>query len=161
MAKIGRNDLCPCGSGKKHKKCCLLAEDSHPWTVEPSALVACNARSSQLDDDRMDELNERADNILKTLLDGRVAEAEALSHDFLRDFPGEAEGLDLLSMICERRGQRERALELLRQASNIAHARPDYDAETRALMRQRIKELEVPPWRSRRPTPEPGSRRSC
>jgi len=21
--KIGRNDLCPCGSGKKFKKCCL------------------------------------------------------------------------------------------------------------------------------------------
>lgn len=21
--KIGRNDLCPCGSGKKYKKCCL------------------------------------------------------------------------------------------------------------------------------------------
>jgi hypothetical protein len=21
--KIGRNDPCPCGSGKKHKKCCL------------------------------------------------------------------------------------------------------------------------------------------
>jgi hypothetical protein len=24
MASIGRNDPCPCGSGKKHKKCCLL-----------------------------------------------------------------------------------------------------------------------------------------
>jgi hypothetical protein len=23
MNKIGRNDLCPCGSGKKYKKCCL------------------------------------------------------------------------------------------------------------------------------------------
>jgi len=22
MAKIGRNDPCPCGSGKKYKKCC-------------------------------------------------------------------------------------------------------------------------------------------
>ena len=22
-AKIGRNDLCPCGSGKKYKKCCV------------------------------------------------------------------------------------------------------------------------------------------
>lgn len=22
-AKVGRNDPCPCGSGKKHKKCCL------------------------------------------------------------------------------------------------------------------------------------------
>jgi hypothetical protein len=24
--KVGRNDLCPCGSGKKYKKCCLLSE---------------------------------------------------------------------------------------------------------------------------------------
>jgi preprotein translocase subunit SecA len=24
-AKIGRNEPCPCGSGKKHKKCCLNA----------------------------------------------------------------------------------------------------------------------------------------
>ena len=23
---IGRNDLCPCNSGKKYKKCCLLKE---------------------------------------------------------------------------------------------------------------------------------------
>jgi uncharacterized protein YchJ len=23
-AKVKRNDPCPCGSGKKHKKCCLL-----------------------------------------------------------------------------------------------------------------------------------------
>lgn len=23
--KVGRNDPCPCGSGKKHKKCCLDA----------------------------------------------------------------------------------------------------------------------------------------
>ena len=22
--KVGRNDPCPCGSGKKYKKCCLL-----------------------------------------------------------------------------------------------------------------------------------------
>jgi len=25
--KIGRNELCPCGSGKKYKKCCLYARD--------------------------------------------------------------------------------------------------------------------------------------
>ena len=35
--KIGRNDLCPCGSGKKYKKCCM--SDSSPslpatWTDE-------------------------------------------------------------------------------------------------------------------------------
>jgi len=27
VRKIGRNDPCPCGSGKKYKKCCLLKED--------------------------------------------------------------------------------------------------------------------------------------
>ena len=25
--KVGRNDPCPCGSGKKYKKCCLLSGD--------------------------------------------------------------------------------------------------------------------------------------
>jgi hypothetical protein len=24
MSKIGRNEFCPCGSGKKFKKCCLV-----------------------------------------------------------------------------------------------------------------------------------------
>ncbi|GGF96733.1 hypothetical protein GCM10010912_46900 [Paenibacillus albidus] len=28
MSKVGRNDLCPCGSGKKYKKCCLGKETS-------------------------------------------------------------------------------------------------------------------------------------
>lgn len=113
--------------------------------VEPPHHVcdSCGRHVDELDDDPIDEINERADHILDELLDGRVDAAEALCQDFIRDFPGEAEGLDLLSMVAEERGQRERALELLRQASKIAHTRPDYDAETRALMRERIKELEV------------------
>jgi uncharacterized protein len=28
--KVGRNDPCPCGSGKKFKKCCGLSDDSNP-----------------------------------------------------------------------------------------------------------------------------------
>ncbi|MGP4080758.1 YecA family protein [Pseudalkalibacillus sp. R45] len=28
MKTVGRNDLCPCGSGKKYKKCCLEKEDN-------------------------------------------------------------------------------------------------------------------------------------
>jgi hypothetical protein len=27
--KAGRNDPCPCGSGKKYKKCCGAAEQNH------------------------------------------------------------------------------------------------------------------------------------
>jgi SEC-C motif len=28
MAKPGRNDRCPCGSGKKYKACCLTKDDA-------------------------------------------------------------------------------------------------------------------------------------
>ena len=27
MNKIGRNDPCPCGSGLKYKKCCMLRQE--------------------------------------------------------------------------------------------------------------------------------------
>lgn len=35
--KVGRNDPCPCGSGKKYKKCCLLKEGPAPLAGQPSA----------------------------------------------------------------------------------------------------------------------------
>jgi hypothetical protein len=28
MAKIGRNEPCPCGSGKKYKQCCLAKDEA-------------------------------------------------------------------------------------------------------------------------------------
>jgi uncharacterized protein YecA (UPF0149 family) len=34
-AKIGRNDACLCGSGKKFKRCCMVL----PQPVEPSLIV--------------------------------------------------------------------------------------------------------------------------
>lgn len=37
MSKIGRNDICPCGSGRKYKKCCLLngKNDENPYAAMP------------------------------------------------------------------------------------------------------------------------------
>jgi hypothetical protein len=151
MAKIGRNDACPCGSGKKSKKCCLVAEGAPPPSVAEAiapaqtgpVCLSCGKHEDDASDDEIDEINDRADHILDELLGGRLDVAEVLCHDFLEDFPRDAEGHDLLSMICEKRGNTDRALELLRRASAIAHARSDYDAETRRHMRERIKELEV------------------
>ena len=42
MVKIGRNDPCPCGSGKKYKSCCLQKKqhsDSMPWPTFPEDFV--------------------------------------------------------------------------------------------------------------------------
>jgi hypothetical protein len=143
MAKIGRNDPCPCGSGKKNKRCCLPTSAGSAIETAPPPEPRSARPFHESCDCCVERLNERADEVLDVLLAGRVDEAEALGHAFIRDFPGQAEGLDLLSMIFEERGHRERALDLLRQASDIAHANDDYDDETRSLMRQRINELEL------------------
>jgi SEC-C motif len=58
MSAIGRNDPCPCGSGKKYKRCCLGkdASASGAWTAgeRDSALAGLMrfARRAELDGDR-------------------------------------------------------------------------------------------------------------
>ena len=109
MAKIGRNDPCPCGSGEKLKRCCLAEPSAAKPALEPPSSAVephhevCDSCGCALDD----EFN------------------------------------DLHSMIFETRGQHAQALSLLRKASRIAHDRQDYDPETKLIMRQRIKELEL------------------
>jgi len=33
MSAIGRNDPCPCGSGKKYKRCCALKTNQTSWSM--------------------------------------------------------------------------------------------------------------------------------
>jgi len=37
--KVGRNDPCPCGSGKKYKRCCLGKEEAKPQISAPKTMV--------------------------------------------------------------------------------------------------------------------------
>ena len=43
MAKPGRNDPCPCGSGNKYKKCCLAKEEA----AEREQLAKAEARRAE------------------------------------------------------------------------------------------------------------------
>jgi hypothetical protein len=69
MAKIGRNDPCPCGSGKKHKRCCLAARAANP---APAGTATTVGMSHPVEDDLcdccLDDLNERDDCALDLLL---------------------------------------------------------------------------------------------
>jgi hypothetical protein len=143
MAKIGRNESCPCGSGKKYKRCCLAAQapsSGPPHTeVHPVDLAEGD---DDLCDCCLDALNDRADRALDLILDGHLDEAETMARHLMSDFPREVDGVDLLSMVCEARGERERAAELLRRAIDIVRVNPHHDLETRVLMRQRLTQLE-------------------
>jgi tetratricopeptide (TPR) repeat protein len=141
MAKIGRNEPCPCGSGKKYKRCC----QANPVQTPPPTALRSDVEheaTSELCPCCVERLEEQADRVTDELVAGRLDHAEALCQKLIADFPTEAEGLDLLSMILQERGERERALELLRRASAIAHARSEYDSDVRSDMRVRIRQLE-------------------
>ena len=73
---------------------------------------------------------------------GHVDEAEPICLELMRDFPHEVEGVDLLSMVYEARGQPARAAELERQAIELARVNPHVEPETRLMMHQRLKMLE-------------------
>ena len=144
MANIGRNDPCACGSGKKYKRCCYLAAEAPLLGHAVANAPAVMDDPGHLCDCCVEEkINRLADRALDLLLADRHDEAEAVCHQLMSEFPGEVEGIDLLAMVCDARGERGRALELLRQAIDIADSDPDFDAETRSLMYERQLDLET------------------
>jgi hypothetical protein len=59
MTKPGRNDPCPCGSGKKYKQCCLKAEQTEAVSdrseAVPKAIRWLTARHPQAVRKALDE----------------------------------------------------------------------------------------------------------
>ena len=50
--KVGRNDPCPCGSGKKYKKCCMMKDREQssvalPDTIDDTSLASPEERSER------------------------------------------------------------------------------------------------------------------
>ncbi|MCE5336631.1 MAG: SEC-C domain-containing protein [Desulfobacteraceae bacterium] len=47
LSRTGRNDPCPCGSGKKYKKCCLPRHEEARSSMPPDQLQAMEARARE------------------------------------------------------------------------------------------------------------------
>jgi tetratricopeptide (TPR) repeat protein len=67
MARIGRNQPCPCGSGKKYKQCCGRAPDKLP---DPQSMRATMGRQMQA---------------ISKLLEGQEFESAEEANDFLQN----------------------------------------------------------------------------
>lgn len=92
-----RNDPCPCGSGKKYKKCCLVKVATSPaadgQTI--SQLVQTALRHQQAD---------------------RLPQAEALYRQVLQQQPNHPDALHLLGMLLHQAGNSEMAVALINRA---------------------------------------------
>ena len=120
MAKIGRNAPCPCGSGKKYKKCCLPFHETSRSQQNGGTL-------DSIDD--MDDLDRLSNTVLDLIEEGRLDEAEKISHDLLSQYPDQIDGSDRLAMVWEARGDKKKAAEYYRKAAAFAKSNPGFDQE--------------------------------
>lgn len=145
MPKTGRNDPCPCGSGKKYKHCCLgkdRAAELAPAVRQRVALQAQKANHLALRQDYQEELLESqaelqeaqaldaASNAVVDLVHaGRLDEAEQAARALLLRYPEVHDGYDRLGMVHEARGQLREAADCYRLVIELTRAHPeDYDA---------------------------------
>ena len=156
MAKTGRNDPCPCGSGQKYKRCCLPRDEAAAVErVAADRVAAAHAAALARqaggpvtyaaigpEDDGLDD----ASNGVSDLLDaGRLDEAEQAAHDLLARYPDVHDGLERLAMVYAARGDRARASEYYRKAADFVHAHADqYGPKMEMYLRKRATEFEAP-----------------
>jgi hypothetical protein len=123
LVDVGRNEPCPCGSGRKYKKCCLAVRDA-ATAVDP-AMAAAVDRAIEQDD--WDPLHDRIDAAMAVFERGAPLEHVRFPQDQIRSRnPDRAE----LASLCTAGWLRRCELE-------IAHVlgRFELDAEQRDGLR--------------------------
>ena len=133
MAKIGRNDLCSCGSGKKYKRCCM-ARDEMAAREKLAATATTATAAAQHDPHLCDDCNEQLDaaaNAVLALIDARKFDAaEQAAHDVLARFPAVHDGYECLGRLYQAKGDQRQAAECYRKVIAFARFEPHlYDPE--------------------------------
>jgi tetratricopeptide (TPR) repeat protein len=149
MAKIGRNDLCPCNSGKKYKKCCMAGDEAAARAAQPAQPATVPARRPSLasyvqEHGELDELTQASNAVVDMVQAGNLDAAEQAAHDLLARFPNVHDGYDRLGMVCEARGDYRQAANYYRKAINVIRNHPDnYDREFEAVFQRLVDRLET------------------
>lgn len=128
--KVGRNDPCPCGSGKKYKKCCLLLEREAPPKVQlgyghyasPGYLSACDGLDPILALENLNALAEEAaerGDVDQALAIYSKMEPLATQVDMLANL------LQDWQLFCQNNQRFEEALALARRLAELYEAKGD------------------------------------
>jgi tetratricopeptide (TPR) repeat protein len=157
MAKIGRNEPCPCGSGKKYKQCCLSKDEAALIAAAPKVETKAMRRQErdaeraafQADaadyDDAM-EMTELSNSVGDLIKAGKIDEAERVTRDLLERFPQVHDGFDRLAMVYEARGENQKAAEYYRKAYAFVRDHSDlYDPGFEDVFLEDADRLDPPP----------------
>jgi tetratricopeptide (TPR) repeat protein len=139
MANIARNAPCPCGSGKKYKKCCEGKASKPPQSPQPSS--PSPPLFNRVEDD-LDELSNQAVDLIH---ERRFDEALALCERLRKDYPDTIDWLDRSAMLHEKRGDLASACDFYQRAlafTQLPEQHDCFDDQGRAYFRRKISELQ-------------------
>jgi Tfp pilus assembly protein PilF len=126
-----RNDPCPCGSGKKYKKCCL-EKDQASERAERTRVAAKRAAAEQAQSQATREafeasqaLDAASNAVLDLVRAGQLDEAERAARELLERYPEVPDGYERLAMVYEARGDHPRAADYYRKVIEFIRAHPD------------------------------------
>lgn len=149
MSKIGRNEACPCGSGKKYKNCCLEKDEASARAEREArnAALAADIEGSQAaltgELDRYQQSSRAAVDVWALIEDRKFTEAESAALEYIERFPETPGGYDLMSLLCEARGEPLAAAQWCRKVIDFMRVRPAvFTAKDEVMFRQRIERLD-------------------
>jgi tetratricopeptide (TPR) repeat protein len=135
MIKVGRNQPCPCGSGKKYKQCCLsndevaaLAARELQQRDAPSSSAHALPSGWRAIVDENEWIDRMSNQVIDLIHTGELDEAERLCHRLIDEFPDLPDGHMRLGQLFRARGEPSRAAQHLRLAAAVARA-GDADSE--------------------------------
>jgi uncharacterized protein YecA (UPF0149 family) len=124
MNKIGRNDPCPCGSGKKYKKCCLHV----PQPPEEGTFIYTD----------LDDLSNQVPVLIKQK---KFAEAEEICQKLMEQYPDQIDGLHRYAELLEAQEEKQKAAEYYRKTADFAGQAEGFDRESVDFFRKKAAEL--------------------
>ncbi len=151
--KVGRNDKCPCGSGKKYKQCCLRKDEDAARAQAPRQAAAEEVivGGHWVDGGDIDELEEVSNGIVDLVERRRFDEAEAACRRLQRDWPDLIDGIERMGLIREAQGRNAEAAQFYAKAAEFAATHEGFDREAITWFREKAKKLATMPSSSSPP----------
>lgn len=124
--KVSRNDPCPCGSGRKYKVCCLQKDEAQRSAEREAsnAALAADVNASRGAFGRLKDSEQASAAAWALVQAGKFAEAEAALLEYIERFPETPVGYDLMSLLCEARGEPKEAAQWCRKVIEFMRAHP-------------------------------------
>ena len=163
MAKPGRNDRCPCGSGKKYKACCLTRDEAaeHERLAAEQAEREERAAAKRLElrkvrdaiaanfaaslDDGEDDLEETVNTALRFIHEDKLEQTETTARHLMDRYPDIPDGWEFLGHVHEKRGENQEAVACYRRVLEIINRTPDdFDPEYTQRFEDQIAKLDPP-----------------